>query len=171
MADARRYKGRKQRKSESGPPAVIPPEVLEPEPVATSREVTAVQEAKARAIAEYRACGIVRQACKAADVGRTTWTTWVESDPTFAADVQAARVDAIEALEFEAHTRALGGSDRMLELLLKALAPLKYRDRPEVGRVSPDVQERLKRQVQLIVERLPAEQVTTVKAILDEVWK
>jgi hypothetical protein len=72
--------------------------------------------------------GTVTAACVAAKVGRSTVYRRRSEDPAFAEawdDIDAAVVDV---LEHEAVRRALEGSDRMLEFVLKAKRPEVYRD-------------------------------------------
>jgi hypothetical protein len=76
----------------------------------------------------------VSGACKAAAIGRRTHYEWVESDPEYAAAVEDAKADAIEALELEARKRATARkrpSDTLLIFLLKKLDP-SYRDNHKV---------------------------------------
>jgi hypothetical protein len=95
-------------------------------------------------LAALRATGNVRSACEAAKVGRRTAYHWRE-DATFKAQWDEALQDACDLLEREARRRAVDGwpepvwhkgemcgtvqkySDRMLELLLIAHRPEKFR--------------------------------------------
>lgn len=96
----------------------------------------------------------ISAAVKAAKIGRTIVYVWQEHDPEFAIAMQQAREQAYDRLEAEALRRAVEGttrkrpifsngeivdwevyreySDRMLELLLKAARPEKYRERYDV---------------------------------------
>jgi hypothetical protein len=94
--------------------------------------------------------GNVGEACKAAGVGRSTVYEWRETDQEFAAAWQEAVDDAIDRLEAEAWRRAFDGadrpvlykgeitetfkeySDRLMECLLRANRPEKYRERSQV---------------------------------------
>ena len=93
----------------------------------------------------------VRRALKAAGIVRNTLHKWQEHDEQFALRFHQAEVETIEALEAEAHTRAIAGSrmvrqvyrhgnlyeeiheyrpsDAMLVKLLQAHKPEKYGDK------------------------------------------
>jgi hypothetical protein len=110
--------------------------------------------AKQAFLAEFRLHGIVAPAARAAGIARQTVYEWQEHDPEFAVALNLAREEAIDALEHEAHRRAVFGvkqerpiyyrgelvgtqevteySDRLLELALKAGRPDKYRERYDV---------------------------------------
>ena len=120
-------------------------------------------------------CNVTR-AAEAAGVSRQTIYNWREKDPEFEAQVKAAKVKAVEALEDEAHRRAFEGieepivsprhgvigytrvySDRLAEFLLKAHAPQKYRERTSLeltgkdgGPVQLDVAQREARLAQIV---------------------
>jgi hypothetical protein len=79
-----------------------------------------------------RASGNVRLAASACGVDRTTPYAAAKRDPAFAAAWAAAEQDAIDVLEAEARRRALAGSDSLLQFLLRALRPEKYRDRVDL---------------------------------------
>lgn len=98
-------------------------------------------------LAVLRASGIVRHACEAAGVSRTTAYDRRERHPDFAAAWDEAMEDACDLLEAEARRRALEGvekpifwqgeqvatvreySDTLMTLVLKAHRPEKYRER------------------------------------------
>lgn len=100
-------------------------------------------------LAAYRDTGNIRLACEAAGVKRrATVYEWQEHDAEFSAAFKQAQAEAVEALEAEAHRRAVLGwdepviapgrgivgsvrkfSDTLLIFLLKGAAPEKYRDR------------------------------------------
>lgn len=72
----------------------------------------------------------VSEGARAAGVDRSTVYRWREADPRFAAAWDEAEQVAIDSLEKVAWDRAKGGvSDRMLEILLKAHRPDKFKDR------------------------------------------
>jgi hypothetical protein len=72
-----------------------------------------------------RTCNIA-VSCRMAGVRRSTYYKAVRKDREFAALVDDARKDAVEALEYQAWKRAAEGSDRLLIFLLKAHCPEKY---------------------------------------------
>lgn len=118
----------------------------------TPRVITRV--AKARFLESFRVVGIIGPAAAAAGVARQTIYRWQEHDDVFSAAFNLAREEALDALEAEARRRAVDGvqqvrpiyyrgeqvgtevvtvhSDRLLELLLKAGRPEKYRERIDV---------------------------------------
>jgi hypothetical protein len=99
----------------------------------------------------YQKNGVLKYACAAANVHRQTYYDWLRDDPTFATAAREAREVAIEALEEEAHRRAIEGvedpiyykgefvatvrkpSDTLMIFLLKANRPEKYRERVELS--------------------------------------
>lgn len=83
-------------------------------------------------IAYYADCGVLSMACAYANVNPQTVKLWLASDPDFQQDYDDATDMAVGILEHEARRRALAGSDRLLEFLLKSLRPEVYRERYEV---------------------------------------
>lgn len=99
---------------------------------------------------EYARLGCISGAAKAAEVGRRTHYDWLEADPEYRERFEDAREEAADMLELEARRRAVSGvqepvfykgvrvatvrkySDRLLEFLLKAARPAKYRERHEI---------------------------------------
>lgn len=100
----------------------------------------------------FRVCGNVSWSAAVAGIARKTVYNWQEHDEAFAVAYKQAEIEATEFLERVAHERATQGvshprnvydrsgnlvvsetvteySDRLLELLLKARAPNKYRER------------------------------------------
>jgi hypothetical protein len=106
-----------------------------------------------RTIARVRFLDVLRETCnvseaaKAAGIGRRTAYEWRDDNPEFAAAWHEAEQEAADRLEREAWRRGVEGvdkpvihkgmitdtyleySDRMLELLLKAHRPEKFRER------------------------------------------
>lgn len=105
---------------------------------------------KAAFLAAYRDTANIRRAAEAADIDRTTFYQWSETDEQFSLAFNQAKLDAKEALEEEARRRAVEGvtrekgiyhmgqlvgteviteySDTLLIFLLKGIAPEKYRE-------------------------------------------
>lgn len=101
---------------------------------------------KPAVLAAFKGCASVTKACEIADICRDTFYRWLREDADFNKAYQAAREQAIEALEDEATRRAYEGVDRpvyqggkqvgmireysdtLLIFLLKAHRPQKYRD-------------------------------------------
>lgn len=69
------------------------------------------------------------EAARQAGIGRSSAYEWRKDDAAFAADWDDAEQVAIDKLEHVARERAIDGSDRMLEILLKAHRPEKYVER------------------------------------------
>jgi hypothetical protein len=75
----------------------------------------------------------VSHAARSAGIGRRTAYDWRDADPDFAAAWQEAEDEAVDKLEQVARDRAIDGSDRMMEILLKAHRPDKYVERRLLG--------------------------------------
>jgi len=73
-------------------------------------------------LAAYRESGSVTVAAKAAKIHRRTHYDWLEHEP-YRSDFFKARENLAELLLDEAIQRAVAGSDRLLEFLLKGLKP------------------------------------------------
>lgn len=80
----------------------------------------------------YVAPATITEACRHADVNRSTAYRARKNDPDFAAAWDELEEAMIEELESEAHRRAITGSDRLLEFLLKAKRPDVYRERVSI---------------------------------------
>lgn len=105
---------------------------------------------RARFLKALEVAANVSYACEAAGIGRTTAYEWREADQEFAAAWEQAVETAIDRLENEAWRRAFEGadrpviykgeivdtfkehSDRLMECLLRANRPEKYRERSQV---------------------------------------
>lgn len=118
------------------------------------REVREVAKAKANTpalrkkamLTTFAECGNVTQACKIANIGRTTHYEWMRDDPDYVKAFNDALEQAADRLEQEARRRAVEGtskpvfykgeecgyiqeySDTLLIFLLKGARPEKYRD-------------------------------------------
>lgn len=73
-----------------------------------------------------------RTAASAVSIHPTTLYRKRREDPAFAKRWEDAQRICIESIESALYKRALKNSDKAAELLLKALAPEKYRERSEV---------------------------------------
>lgn len=105
---------------------------------------------RARFIETLELSANVGRACEAANISRSTAYKWREEDQEFAAAWEQAVENAIDRLEEEAWRRAFEGadrpviykgeitetfkehSDRLMECLLRANRPEKYRERSQV---------------------------------------
>lgn len=108
------------------------------------------RRARERFVEALRGKANVTDACRAAGIVRTTAYKWYREDEEFARQWDAAEEEATDELEREAWRRGIHGidkpvthqgqitdtykeySDRLLELLLKARRPEKFKDRTEV---------------------------------------
>jgi hypothetical protein len=104
-----------------------------------------------RALRAYIRAGKVKTAIEAAGVTYGTWYRWVNEEPEFKRALEFAKTIAADELEEIAFEKAKD-SDTILLALLKAHRPEKYRDRQTITVVSPDVQGRLQRQADAIME-------------------
>ena len=104
----------------------------------------------------------VASACRVAGVGRTTAYEARRRDERFALAWQELEEAAVEVLEAEAFRRAMAGSDRLMEFLLKARRPQVYRERVnvrhggEADAGEADARERVRRMSREEKERLLA---------------
>ncbi len=74
-------------------------------------------------LAAYAQCGVVSDAARAAGINRTTHYQWLEQSAEYAAAFAQSQQRLADLLVDEAVRRALAGSDRLLEFLLKGLKP------------------------------------------------
>lgn len=114
-----------------------------------SSRTNRTDRARERFIAALRESGNVSAGVRAAGYARSTIYLWKDENAEFAAQWEEALEEAIDSLEQEAWRRGVLGiekpithqgkitattkeySDRMLEILLKAHRPEKYRERIE----------------------------------------
>lgn len=121
------------------------------DPIQASRRRAAIQAAFLENLAQF---GNHTLASRAAGIDRDTARRWCESDPEFAEGYEQAQETATEVLESEAWRRAVHGteyirraywkgevcgedvkreySDNLMQLLLRARAPHKYRETTNV---------------------------------------
>lgn len=126
MAKSSRLQPGKRSRGKSSPAAVPPDPALPP---------------KQRAfLGAYVESGSVAAAARAAGVHRTTHYEWWERDAAYREAFAQARERLADLLVDEAFRRALEGSDRLLEFLLKGLRPEVFnRHRVEVSPGGPGV--------------------------------
>ncbi|HEX4354542.1 MAG TPA: hypothetical protein VHZ95_16550 [Polyangiales bacterium] len=131
-----------------------------------------------RALRAFVRLGKVGEACKAAGVTYGTWYRWRNEDPEFERASEYAKEILANELEEVGMQRAKEGSDSLLMFFLRALRP-KYRDKQTIEVVSPDVQSRLSRQADAIMEvcratiadpDLRAAVATSIANRLREIW-
>lgn len=102
----------------------------------------------------YENKGTVKAACKIARVSRSRVYEARREDAKFAAEWDAAESRTTELLEETAFERAINGSDRLMEFLLKARRPKRYR---EHARVEGEADEEVSEAVNDEIEGLLAE--------------
>ena len=102
-------------------------------------------------LAVYGKMGVVKRACKVAQVARSSHYEWMEKNPAYRRAFEEAQEDAADTLEAEVYRRAVKGvrkpigwykgvaggfvreySDLLLMFRLKALRPEKYRERVDL---------------------------------------
>jgi len=84
-------------------------------------------------LAQLRLTGNITKSADAAGISRQTYYHSYQQYPDFASMADDALEQFRDSLEYVALTRALDGSDRMLELLLRANLPSKYRERSDIN--------------------------------------
>jgi len=77
--------------------------------------------------------GNITVSCEMTGISRQTYYQTYSQYPDFASMADDALEQFRDSLEYVALTRALDGSDRMLELLLRANLPSKYRERSDIN--------------------------------------
>lgn len=92
-----------------------------------------LQEKREAFLSALSETGSVTDAAKAADVSRMTVYRLRKEDETFAAEWEDAYAKGADALEDEAHKRAINGSDTLLIFLLKGRKRSTYGERVAVG--------------------------------------
>lgn len=111
-------------------------------PVVAKKPPRAGRTDRARAreifIQQLRETCNVSHAARCAGIGRRTAYDWRDADADFAAEWDNAEQEAVDALELVARERAIDGSDRMMEILLKAHRPEKYVERFKTEIGGPD---------------------------------
>src|SRR5216683_3078451 len=80
-----------------------------------------------RFLAALAKTGVIRYACQASKIGRTTFYDRKRTDPAFAEAVTGALEDACDQLALKARRRAMQGSDQLLMFLLRSHRPETYR--------------------------------------------
>jgi len=71
----------------------------------------------------YRDCGVLSEAARVANVNRTSHYEWLQTSPAYVQAFAQVQERLTDLLLDEAFRRALAGSDRLLEFLLKGLKP------------------------------------------------
>ena len=86
----------------------------------------------------YRDTGVVRLACHAVGIDRSTPYHLKDRDPEFKRLWEEAEEDAADILEAEARNRARKGSDTLMIFLLKNIRPQKFRETVRNEQVGAD---------------------------------
>lgn len=98
-----------------------------------SRAVTRSAPWKPRFIEALRETANVRAACDIAGIARSTAYKQREEDSDFGDQWGNAMEDAVDALALEARSRAMNGSDKLIQFLLIAHRPQVYSPRIKLG--------------------------------------
>jgi hypothetical protein len=77
---------------------------------------------------QLRKCGNITQSAKAANISRMAVYKAKKASTVFAREWEDALEEAVDSLEQEAWKRAKDSSDKLLQFLLKAHRPDKYKD-------------------------------------------
>ena len=104
--------------------AVAPPALTHDQEISAEQKVTFVEL--------FRQNGNVSQTCREIGIQPSRFRYWLSSDESFREFFEEARDQFSDELEGVATVRALAGSDKMLEILLKANRPNKYRESVKV---------------------------------------
>lgn len=103
----------------------------------------------------YADCGTAKGACEVVGINRSTAYDHRAKDPDFAAAWDALETTTTKLLEETAFQRALNGSDRLAEFMLRARRPKVYRDSLKLeGEVNLAVKEGMTAEIQRLTERL-----------------
>jgi hypothetical protein len=78
-------------------------------------------------LAAFEKCGRICDAAELAAIERTTHYWWLKNDPSYKAAFEDSKVLVAQNLMDEAAKRAMAGSDRLLERLLEAHYPERFR--------------------------------------------
>lgn len=130
-------------------------------------------------LAAFVVTGTISAACRAAEVGRTSFYRWLQEDTEFVTAWEEAQLAAAESLEAEAIRRARDGveevvffrdreigvrrkySDTLMIFLLKGFMPEKYGDKPAIvvkGLMTPEEADAVARRYGLDDDTLPRTQ-------------
>jgi len=91
------------------------------------------QQQKARYLAAVAKLGTLTAGCRAARCSPHSVYRWREHDEAFALGEHEVREAFVDGLEEEAVRRARDGSDKLLNMLLGALRPDKYKRRIDLN--------------------------------------
>jgi hypothetical protein len=94
--------------------------------------------------------------CEAAGIAYDTWFVWRHRHPQFAKMVDRVRVLALPEVEDSLFRAAIAGNVEAAKTIMKAHS-MKYRERQVIEVVSPDVQQRLARQADTMLQILQME--------------
>jgi hypothetical protein len=93
--------------------------------------VSATTEAQTRFLDAFSELGTVKEAARAAGIGRRTHYFWLETDPDYRQRFKDAEQEAADTLLAEARRRALDRSDKLLLEMLRAHMPETFARRLE----------------------------------------
>ena len=117
----------------------VPPAVVEPEALRAVVEDAgkvfgdfldcSLSLEKQGFIVQYMTCGTLTGAYRSTGITPFRFKSWKDEDEEFRLYVEAAADAIADGLEAEALRRAMNGSDKLLETMLKAVKPEKYATR------------------------------------------
>lgn len=127
----------------------------------------------------YRRCANIKASCEAAKIHRSTFYDWKDHDPAFAEQLVDAEQEANDTAEKALYDRAVVGieeyvvsnrqvvyfdkkplthrvySDRLLEVLLKARMPEKYKEKQQIEhKINPNDLSKLSNEDLALAEQL-----------------
>ena len=88
-------------------------------------------------MAQLRQIPVLRSACKAAGVGRTTVHDWRNANPEFAAKMDTAMQEAHDRLEGRVYEAALDGDTGLMKWILSRRRPEVWGDRQTLEHTGP----------------------------------
>lgn len=147
-------------------------------------DVTLKDASMVRVLTAFANSGKVLESCVKAGVSRSSWYRWIEDNPDFRnvvqqiLEIRQQRLDErVVAIEEKVYELAEGGDMQAAKVVLVANRA-KYREKQVIEVVSPDVQNRLVRQadtiMQLCAMELPEPYKSTfatkLATALREVW-
>lgn len=139
--------------------------MTEPDKADTPREGKPRRDWMPGWLAAYAECGTAKGACEVVGIARQTAYEARATHPEFAAEWDALENETTKLLEETAFERALKGSDRLAEFMLRARRPKVYRDSLKIeGEVNLAVREGMTAEIERLTERLAEVQRARVGA-------
>lgn len=112
---------------------------------------------KPAVVEAFKKYGTFEATAEATGIASNTILEWRNTDPEFCAQIDGARLSMVRALENKALDLAMGGSEKMIEFLLKAENRRKYGDRYDVAIINGTLE-----RVAEILQRLVPERMADI---------